>query len=142
MKDVVLYLAVATLGVAVYHLGQKTIAPSANPMALLMAVYAVAFLLAAAALPLFRTPGQATLPRDLLSWPVLVVGLGVLLIEGGFLLAYRSGGALQWSNVAVNGVAALVLLPVAVLVFGERLSAVRIVGILLTLSGLALIAKR
>ena len=58
MSRAVLFLAVAALGSAVYHLGQKTLSPRANPMVLLMAVYAAAFVLTAAAAPFFRAaPG-------------------------------------------------------------------------------------
>lgn len=142
MKDVFLFLGVATVGCVIYHLGQKVIAPLANPMALLMAVYGVAFLLAALAMPIFRGPGRSTLVSDLVSWPVVAVGVGVILIEGGFLLAYRSGASLQWSNVAVNGIAAVVLMPVAVLVFREQLTLSRVLGVLLTVSGMALVARK
>lgn len=141
MKDVYVYLAVATLGVVVYQLGQKVISPSANPMVLLMGVYLVAFLLACAAVPIFQIPGQPLWTRQIVSWPVLVVGIGVVLIEGGFLLAYRHGGSLQWSGVAVNGLAAVVLIPLAVYSFHEHLSPFRIVGVLLTLTGMAMMAR-
>ena len=68
--------------------------------------------------------------------------MSVLLIEIGFLLAYRTGGSLQWSGVAVNGVAALLLLPAALLVFRETFSPIRAAGLLLTVSGLALMTRR
>jgi len=73
---------------------------------------------------------------------VLVLGGGVLLIEIGFLLAYRVGGGLQWSGVAVNAASALLLLPVALLVFRERFSLARGLGILFTLVGLALLTRK
>ena len=66
----------------------------------------------------------------------------VLLIEVGFLLAYRWGGSLQWSAVAVNGAAALLLVPIALAVFKESFSPVKGLGILLVLGGLALLSRR
>ena len=131
-----LFLALAALGNVTYHLGQKTIARDANPMVLLMAAYAVAFALCGIAAPFF--PGGT---GRLLSWPVIVLGGGVVLIEIGFLLAYRTGNVLQWSGVAVNGAAALVLVPISVLVFADTLSISRIAGIVLTVAGLALLAR-
>ena len=38
-----LFLLIAALGNVLYHVSQKTLAPAANPMIMLMAVYAVAF---------------------------------------------------------------------------------------------------
>ena len=71
-----------------------------------------------------------------------MLGVGVLLIEVGFLLAYRWGGSLQWSAVAVNGAAALLLVPIAVGIFRESFSPVKGLGMALVLGGLALLARR
>ena len=141
MRQAALFLAIAVLGNVTYHLGQRTLSPRANPMVLLMAVYAVAFVLSALAAPLFRADPGASLGGELLRWPVLVLGAGVVLIELGFLLAYRPGNVLQWSGVAVNGASAVLLVPIALLVFREAFSPWRLLGIALTLAGLALVSK-
>lgn len=141
MKPLVLFLFIAVLGNVVYHMGQKSLAPGTNPMLVLMAVYAAAFVLAALAVPFFRNAAPGLLFRQILTWPVLAIALGVLLIEIGFLLAYRSGGSLQWSGVAVNGMAALLLVPVAFFIFREKFSLVRVMGIVLTLSGMTLLTR-
>lgn len=78
---------------------------------------------------------------QLLSVWQRLVALGVLLIEIGFLLAHRSGGSLQWSGVAVNGAAALMLIPVAIFVFRESLSLDKVIGIVTTLIGLYFLVK-
>lgn len=141
MKQALMFLGIAAVGNITYHLGQKTISPSANPMVLLMAVYGVAFVLSAAAVPFFRDTSGGSWTAQVLSWPVLVLGAGVVLIEIGFLLAYRSGNILQWSGVAVNGASALLLVPIALVVFRESFSLTRALGILLTLGGLALLTR-
>lgn len=142
MKHLLLSFAVAATGVVIYHIGQKTISSTANPMVLLMAAYAVAFVLAAIAAPFFRNTSSASWITQVTSWPVLLLGVGVLLIEIGFLLAYRSGGSVQWAGVAVNGIAAILLVPVALFLFRESFSLARAAGIVLTLSGLALMTRR
>jgi drug/metabolite transporter (DMT)-like permease len=140
MKPILVFLAVAALGNAIYHLGQKAIPAQANPMAVLMGLYLVAFLVAAAAFPFFQ--GPLSLRAQVLSWPVVTVAVGVVLIEAGFLLAYRTGGSLQWSGVAVNATSALLLVPVAVVCFRESFSPVRALGIALTLAGMVLMARK
>lgn len=142
MKEMLCFLGVATLGSVLYHAGQKALPAQVNPMLLLMGVYVVAFILAALALPFFRDPAHPLRFGPGFPWAMLGVGLGILLIEGGFLLAYRHGASLQWSGVAVNGLAAVVLVPVAVLLFREGFSLAKAMGILLTLSGMALLVKR
>jgi drug/metabolite transporter (DMT)-like permease len=141
MKPALIFLGIAALGNITYHLGQKTISPSANPMVLLMAVYVVAFVFCAIAAPFFQDSSTLHWSAQVLTWPVLVLGAGVVLIEIGFLLAYRSGNILQWSGVAVNGASALLLIPIALVVFREAFSFARMLGILLTLAGLALITR-
>jgi len=140
MKSLLPSFAIAATGVVLYHVGQKSLPASAHPMVLLMGIYAVAFLLSAAALPLFPGPLAASW-RSLPGWPLILVAIGVLGIELGFLLLYRAGGSLQWSGVAVNGIAAILLLPVALLVFKEQFSPARALGVLLTLGGLTLMTR-
>jgi drug/metabolite transporter (DMT)-like permease len=142
MKQAIFFLGIAALGVVTYHMGQKTISPTANPMVLLMAVYAVAFALCAAAVPFFRDTSGGAWTAQVFSWPVLVLGAGVVLIEIGYLLAYRSGDVLQWSGVAVSGASTVVLIPIALVVFHESFSPSRMLGILLTLAGLVLLTRR
>ena len=154
MKPLLFALALATLGSVIYHLGQKLVPPTAHPMAVLMAAYAVAFTLSALTLPLLQGPmpsagaagpwrqafgGMATGPGMRVA---LVLGVGVLLIEMGFLLTYRAGGSLQTSSVAVNGAGALFLIPVAVVLFKETFSLPKALGILLVLAGLALMSRK
>lgn len=142
MKEMLCFLGVATLGSVIYHSGQKALPTQVNPMLLLVGIYAVALLLAGLALPFFQDAGHPLRFGPGFPWAVLGVGLGILLIEGGFLLAYRHGASLQWSGVAVNGLAAVVLVPVAVLLFREGFSLAKAMGILLTLSGMALLVRR
>jgi drug/metabolite transporter (DMT)-like permease len=137
-----LFLLLAALGNAIYHVCQKSLAPTANPMVLLMAGYAVAFLGAALAAPFFRGASSESWLAQVSSWPVLMLGVSVLMIEIGFLLAYRTGGSVQWSGVAVSGSAAILLLPAALLVFREAFSPVRAMGMVLTLSGLVLMTRK
>ena len=141
MKPMYVFLFTAAIGNFAYHLGQKTLPQTTNPMAILMIVYALAFVLSGLMLPYFSSEQDAAWQPLIFNWRVWLVALGVLLIEVGFLLAYRGGGSVQWSGVAVNGIAAVLLIPVAVLLFKEPLSIERIVGIVVTLFGLYLLVK-
>jgi drug/metabolite transporter (DMT)-like permease len=141
MNRSLVFLAVAALGNVIYHLGQKTLPPGANPMVLLMAVYAIAFALCAVTAPLFQAGATPFEAGQVLAWPVFVLAAGVALIEIGFLLAYRSANVLQWSGVAVNGAAAVLLIPIALGVFREPFSPSRLLGIGVTLVGLFLLAR-
>ncbi len=141
MKSMLFFLFVAALGNFSYHIGQKALPQNTNPMLLLMLVYAIAFVFCAALLPFFKGTESLSVLSLLGTWQIWLVALGVLLIEIGFLLAYRGGGSVQWSGVAVSGVAALLLIPVAIFFFRESLSLDKIIGIVTTLIGLYFLVK-
>lgn len=142
MKPSLSFLVLAAFGNALYHIGQKSMPPAANPMVLLMVVYAIAFLLTGLAAPFFpNTPSLAASVSSALSWPILALAFGVALVEVGFLLAYRLGGSLQWYGAAVNGLTVLILVPVAILVFREAFSPMRLLGVATTLVGLVLMTR-
>ena len=65
---------------------------------------------------------------------VAVVG-----IEFGFLLVYRSGWNLGIAAVLVNVVASLILLPVAIFLFKDKISWINIAGIVVCLLGLIML---
>jgi len=60
-------------------------------------------------------------------------------IEFSCLLVYRSGWNLGIAAVLVNVVASLILVPVAIFVFKDKLNWVNIVGILVCLAGLIML---
>ncbi len=140
-RALLLFLGVATVGTAASHLAQKAISPTANPMVALMGAYLVAFLACAVTAPFFGLPPARAWAGQLLAPPVVALGVGVFLIEIGFLLAYRSGGGVQWSGVAVNAAAAVLLVPVALVAFREAFTPARAGGLALCLAGLWLLSK-
>lgn len=136
------FLGLAALGNVAYHLGQKSLSHHINPMLMLAVLYAFAMLGTLALMPLF---GKARLVQaaELAANPRLwLAAAGIMLIELGFLMAYRTGGSVQWSGVAVNGAAALLLVPFGLLVFKEPLSWQKIAGIVLTLAGLYCLVRK
>ncbi len=143
MKTMWLFLLLAAVGSSVYHIGQKSLySVPANPMLILSLYYAAAFALSIVLMPLFGRAGLAEAAGLAANWRVWLVALGILMIELGFLLAYQSGGSAQWSGVAVNGAAALLLIPVSLLFFQEQFSWHKILGIVLTLSGMYFLVKK
>ena len=143
MKPLYLFLFLAALGNCCYHLGQKSLDMVSNPMLLLASYYTLALLLSLCAAPLF---GKAAFSDGLLPLfanpRVWLVAAGTVMIELGFLLAYRSGGSAQWAGVAVNGTAALLLIPASLLLFAEHFSWHKVLGIALTLSGIWFLLKK
>ena len=64
-----------------------------------------------------------------LNWSSFLLAIAIVGIEFGFLLTYRAGWNLGIAAVLVNVVASLILLPVAIFFFKDKISWVNIVGI-------------
>ncbi|MBL8523500.1 MAG: hypothetical protein JNN20_07425 [Betaproteobacteria bacterium] len=143
MKVGILFaLAIAVTGQVLYHVTQKSVSPGAHPVVSLIVFYVVAAL---ATLPLFLLfPLEGALSAELgkLNWAVIGVALSIVLIEIGFLLAYRAGGELSSAFVTTAAVVAISTLVIGAAFFGESLSAAKIGGVALCLGGIALLTSK
>lgn len=124
----------------VYHLCAKA-SPSSHPLASLAVTYAVALLTCVVLYPVFTQSFNFSPEFRTLNWAPAILGLSIVLLECGFILAYRQGwnlgNAALFSNVSV----ALILIPIAMYFYGHALTLKNIIGIILALSGLVLITK-
>ena len=137
-----LALIIAMTGQVLYHVTQKNVAVGAHPVVSLVAFYLIAAL---ATLPLFWVfPISDTLPVEIrkLNWAVAGVGLSIVLIEIGFLLAYRAGGELSTAFVTTAAAVAISTCLLGSLLFGEVLSLTKTGGVALCLAGIWLIAAK
>lgn len=132
-------LLLVVAGTLVYHFGAKSIPRAYDPVAALVGVYATALIgsLAAQFVNGWRL-GSFHASR---MWhpTIAAVGLGALMIEMGFLLAYRSAWPVSTASVISNGMAAVLLVALGAWWFGEPVTASKILGIALCLAGVAIL---
>ena len=141
MKVGILFaLIIAIVGQVLYHVTQKNVAANAHPVISLVAFYLVAALLS---LPLlFFFPVQAPLSDEIgkLNWAVYAVGASIVLIEIGFLLAYRAGAELSTAFVLTSAAVTIATVMVGLTFFREGMSMTKLAGIALCLAGIGLIS--
>jgi len=128
-------------GSIVYHVAAKSVPKTLEPFAALIGVYATALAASLAAYALVR---RGPMPQHLSSmWhpTVAAVGLGVLMIELGFLQTYRAAWPVSMASVMMNGIVAVLLLPIGAALFGETITGVRVAGVALCLIGLSLLQR-
>jgi drug/metabolite transporter (DMT)-like permease len=125
-----------------YHLCQKSIPQQANPMLSVI----VTFLTAAAASLLlvrfFLTGDSLVQEFRRLNWTSVVLGLSIVGIDVGYLLFYRMGWSLSLGSVFCSALVAIILVPIGVAFFKEKLLLANYVGIVLALAGIYLISRR
>jgi drug/metabolite transporter (DMT)-like permease len=131
-----------TLAIAsstVHHFTAKSIPANVNFTVSLLVTYTVAFVVTF--LGFFFLPAKHGVIAEIkqLNWASLGLALAIVGIEFGFLLTYRAGWHLGIAAILVNVVASLILVPVAIFFFKDKISWINIFGILLCLAGLVML---
>lgn len=135
-------LAMVVVGNVVYHLGQKSVPKEAHPLVATLGMYLVAAVATVAMMPVVSpSPARAPVAASL-HWSVALVGVGIVAIEVGFLLAYRRGWEISAASLTASTAIAAILLPIGVFAFREAWSAPRLLGLGLCVAGLWLIHRR
>ena len=132
-------ITLAICSSALYHFVAKSTPSNVNFTVSLLVTYAVAF--AVTLLTFFFFPAKNGITAELkqLNWASIGLAVAIVGIEFGFLLVYRSGWNLGIAAVLTNVVASLVLLPVAIFLFKDKISWVNIAGIFICLAGLVML---
>jgi drug/metabolite transporter (DMT)-like permease len=142
MRSHFLPIAMIIFGGVLYHVAQKSVPRAVSPFAAIMIAYAIGAALCAIGLALDRNGGPLLDSVKNSNWAVAALGVGALIIEVGFLLAYRAGWNVSMASVVTNISVALILIPIGLFVFKEHLSLRGAAGILCCLLGLYLISKK
>lgn len=142
MKNFYLPIALAVGGNVLYHLSQKSMPKAVNPLFVITIAYVVGIivcLLYSLAYPNDKS-FMDTLRES--NWAVYAMGVAAVIVEVGFLLAYRAGWNISTATVVCSTAVTLVLIPIGVLAFKEHLSVRNVVGLLFCMLGLILVAKK
>lgn len=135
-------IAIAIAANLFYYIIQKSTPGDVNPVVSL----AVTYLTAAAACILLYWfyPHQESLSSAIrrLNWTSVCLGITIIGLEMGFLLAFRAGWNLSAAGILVNAVVGVMLIPVGVFVFREKITPANLAGVALCIAGLILISKK
>jgi uncharacterized membrane protein len=142
MKSFYLPLVLTIGGNVLYHISQKSVPPTANPLLTMMLAYAVGIAVCALC-AIFYPAGPSLLAAGReVNWAVVTIGVGATAVELGYLLAYRVGWNISIAPILTSVAVTVLLIPIGIAVFREQLSAVRLIGIMFCLIGLFLVARK
>jgi drug/metabolite transporter (DMT)-like permease len=139
----VYYMPIALVIVSnvVYHVFQKMIPDSANPIISLVITYITAAVLSLLILPWYMKDTSLAVEIRKINWASFALGASIIGLELGFLLAYRAGWNISIGALIANTAVSILLIPIGLLLFKETLTLPNIVGILLCVGGLFLINR-
>jgi drug/metabolite transporter (DMT)-like permease len=122
-----------------YHIFQKAISSKVDPIISLIITYIVAALVSI--IIYIISPKQENIINSLkgLNWASYALGIAIIGLEMGFLLAYRAGWNMSIGVVTSNIIVSLLLIPVGFLFFGEKITLINFIGIIFCIGGLALV---
>lgn len=124
-----------------YHVSQKSVPSQVNPMLSVTTNYVTALVVSLLILPFY--PGNSLRASwKSLNWASIAVGVSIVGIELGFLVAYRAGWRISLASLIGNVATALLLLALGLSFYREHLGARAMVGIGLCLAGLGLVMYR
>ena len=132
-------ITLAICSSALYHFMAKSTPSNVNFTVSLLVTYAVAFVVTLIGFFFFPVTGGVKAELAKLNWASIGLAVAIVGIEYGFLLTYRAGWNLGIAAVLVNVVASLILLPVAIFFFKDKISWVNIAGIVVCFIGLIML---
>lgn len=124
-----------------YNVCQKSTPKNASPFSSLLITYLVATLITLVAY--FLHPSDKSLLDSVkeLNWTSSALGLSVVGLEFGYLMAYRAGWNISVGSLVANILLAIMLIPVGIFFYKEGFQSNKIFGVILCLVGLILINK-
>jgi drug/metabolite transporter (DMT)-like permease len=137
-RDYSLSMVVVVFFYILYHLCQHNIPSNVNPAASLLVTYVLCLVLSACLFFIFPAKGGLIQAFRDVSWVSYVLAIGVVGLEAGFLMVYRTGWKLGTAAIYSNVSVALLLIPIGIFYFKERLSLINAVGILFAIFGIVL----
>jgi len=130
-------LLAATAGV-LYHVSQKSIPDNASPAVSMMLTFATA-LVGTIIWYQFDQSNRGWIDQvKHTNWASISLGVSLIGLELGILLAYRSGWKVSNFAVANMTLLALFLLPVGIMLFKESVNIKTVAGLIIALSGIAI----
>lgn len=135
-------ILLAISGGVLYHVAQKAVPRQVNPFAAILLAYVGGIVCCLVALLVIPSERSLIASWRAANWAVWLLGAGAVIIEIGFLLAYRAGWHISRASVVANTSVALVLLPIGVLAFHEQLSWRNLAGIACCWLGLYLLSQK
>ena len=129
-------ILLAILSSMLYHVMIKLTPQDAHPALSLIVTYSVAALLCGGLLLFFPLKTSVVDGFKQLNWATYALALAIVGLEMAYILAYRAGWRVSIAAVLVNTTVIVLLIPIGLLAFKEKLSWINVTGVLVAVAGL------
>ncbi|HEY8348552.1 MAG TPA: EamA family transporter [Clostridiales bacterium] len=125
-----------------YHICQKSTPERVNPFVALLVTYATAIIMTAVTLIFYKPEKGLIESIKQLNWTSIVLGISIVGLELGYLLAYRAGWNISVGSLVANILLALVLIPIGIILYHEKFELSKVIGSVFCIVGLILINRK
>jgi drug/metabolite transporter (DMT)-like permease len=132
----------AITGAIGYQYFIKRVSNTINPIVSIFGMYIAVLVFSAVLLPIFSGQGGLQKHFRQLSWIQVALAASVIMVEVGFLLMYRYGWQLSTANIVTGVFVNILLVGLGLILLGEKVNGLNVVGIILCIIGVALISYR
>lgn len=129
-------LVIIVLSNTIYQICAKGIPPQMNTYASMTVTYGVAALFSLAAYLVTSRGGNIFKEIAMTNWATVILGIVITGLELGFIFAYKAGWKVSTLSTAANGILAIALILVGLLLYHEKIEWTKLLGAALCLSGL------
>ncbi|MGI6434706.1 MAG: EamA family transporter [Syntrophomonadaceae bacterium] len=124
-----------------YNICQKSTPGKADPFSALFITYLTAAFLTIMIFLLNKTDKNLLQSFKDLNWTSIALGISIVGLEFGYLMAYRAGWKISVGSLVANIALALMLIPIGILFYKEGFGINKVLGATLCIIGLILINK-
>jgi len=134
-------IVIIVISNVLYNICQKSTPEGVNPFSSLLVTYLTASIITIITLLLFYMDKNLVQSFKGLNWTSIVLGISIVGLEFGYLMAYRSGWNISEGSLVANIILALMLIPVGMLFYKEGFALTKTIGVLFCIVGLLLLNK-
>lgn len=125
----------------IYNISQKSTPENANPFSALFITYLTAAFLTIIMFLFNKTDKSLVQSFKDLNWTSIALGISIVGLEFGYLMAYRAGWKISLGSLVANIALALMLIPIGILFYKEGFDFNKLLGATFCVIGLLLINK-
>lgn len=138
----ILPLALVVASNVMYQICAKAVPGGINPLASLTVTYAVGTVLSLVLFFLLNRDANLFAEYRKLNWAPFLLGVSIVGLEVGFILAYKAGWQMSILQVVQGILLAMILLVIGFIFYKEGITWNKIAGVVVCLAGLTLINFR
>lgn len=138
----ILPLALVVASNVMYQICAKAVPSGINPLASLTVTYAVGTVLSLVLYFILNRDVNLFAEYRKLNWAPFLLGVSIVGLEVGFILAYKAGWQMSILQVVQGIILAMILLFIGFIFFKEGITWNKIAGVVVCLAGLTLINFR